>query len=209
MNGLIHSVKRDDRGVALVLLLLIIPLLIIVFTSRLEYSNVVTSIELDLQESLKKSIKAAANQVTERSQAEGNPRIHSDQAHEAFKVILADNLKLNPVSLAPMPHSPLASPPAYSLVVYNGDNAYGATGARAAYQYEYDGSSLSSYPLSDTGFPQRFTVSESGISYGTGGTFDVVFETPGCVVVLSAELKTITGKTVRPVRWASSSLHHF
>ncbi|WP_207641017.1 hypothetical protein [Desulfofalx alkaliphila] len=174
---------------------------------RLDYSRAASDTELDFQESLKKAVKAATHQVTDRSRAEGDPRIHSNNAHEAFTSMLADNLKLNPDSLTPLDGSPLAEAPIYSLIIYNGDGKYESTGAQAVYQYDFDGSNLSSYPLSGVGFPQQFTVSDFGISYGTGGTFDITMETPGCIAVMKIKLKTIT-TDISPVRWAAAKVHY-
>lgn len=188
------------------MVLLATPVIMLLLLYRLEYSKAVSDTELDFQESLKKAVKAAAHQVTDRSRAEGDPRIHSNNAHDAFKLMLAENLKLDPVSLTPLEGSPLAAEPIYSLVIYNGDGKYENTGAQAAYQYDFNGSSLSSYPLSGVGFPQQFTVSDFGISYGTGGTFDITMETPGCIAVMKIHLKTIT-TDISPVRWAAAKVH--
>jgi len=204
----IHRFIKEERGDALLLLLLIAPLILSMIMWRMDYSQAVTHTEIDFNESLKKAVKAAANQVTERSQAEGDPRISSDRAHAAFRAILADNLKLDPVSMAPLSSSPLKAPMRYSLIVYNGDGNYAASGARAAYQYDFDGSTLSSYPLSGLGFPQHFTVSDFNIAYGGGGTFDVILDAPGCVSIAEVNLKTITETPAKPVRWASAKIHN-
>ncbi|MTI82364.1 MAG: hypothetical protein FH756_00385 [Firmicutes bacterium] len=208
MKELIRRTVREERGDALLFFLFIVPLILSLILWRMDYSQAVTHTEIDFTEGLKKAVKAAANQVTERSQAEGDPRIDSDRAHAAFRAILADNLKLDSGSMAPINNSPLKSPVKYTLVVYNGDDNYIASGAKAVYQYDFDGNTLSSYPLSGSGFPQQFTVTDSGIAYGTGGTFDVVLDAPGCVAVAEVDLKTITDTPAKPVRWASTKIHN-
>ena len=207
MKGLLRKAKKGEQGASVVWFLLVSIMLVLITVNRIEYNQAVTHIEVDLQETLKKAVKAAAGQVSEKSQANGDPRIESERANEAFRLILAKNLKLNPITLQPQPRSPLTEAPDYKLLVYNGDDAYVATGARAAYLYDFSGGTLSSYPLSGFGFPKQFAVSDFDINYGAGGAFEITFTTPGCIAVLQAGIKSVTGNEIRPVRWAPAAIH--
>lgn len=199
---------RDERGSGLLVVLLLLGLLASMMIWRLDLSATVTHTNVDLQEALDRAVKAAAAQVSDRSQAEGNPHIVTAQAHETFRKVLADNLVLSEVTLEPFEGSPLAAAPAYSFVVYNGDEAYAAHGSQGAYRYDFDGRSLSSYPVVGYGVPQCFAVRDLGTDVGAGGVFNVTLDAPGCVVVARAPIKTSQGP-VEVIRWASAEIKEF
>lgn len=81
---------------------------------------------LRAQNALDRAVKAAVMKgVTLSSLANDAPYIDSTQAQAAFKVALAENLHLDPVTLAPLDSSGLvAEAPAVQLLVYNGPFPY-------------------------------------------------------------------------------------
>ncbi|MBO8128261.1 MAG: hypothetical protein H0Z39_03555 [Peptococcaceae bacterium] len=207
MTGWIRNILATERGWVLVVTLLVMPLVLAFWVYNFQHK--VLSISAGhVQSALKQAVEAGAGQVTEGSQARGDPRIGTNQAHTAFRAMLAANLKLNPVTLTPEKDSPLASAPSYSFIVYNGDGTLAFTGAQPAYRYDFDGVTLSSYPISGMGFPQTFAISENDIAYGTGGIYQVELDEPGCVALINAGLKGFV-RTESPVivRWASAEVH--
>lgn len=196
---------RDERGGALVVALCVILVLATLAVWRVDFGSLVTHAEADFEEGLKRAVKAAAGQVGERSQAEGDPHIVAERAHAAFRKVLADNLALDPATLYPLADSPLAGAPAYSLLIYNGDDEYAAEGCYSAYRYDADGETLSSYPVAGCGRPQSFAVFDLDIAPGSGGVFDVTLDAPGCVAVVKVPLRAQEGD-VEVVRWASAKV---
>lgn len=204
MKGLIRNIARDQRGAALVVTVLLLMLLLSAAVWQLDLGTAITHTELDLQEAVEQAVRSATNQVTDESQAKGSPRIHTEDAHAAFRLFLAERLALDPTQMSPRQGSPVAGRASYILIVYNGDDFGVHGGAQPAYQYEFDSDNFTSYPLSDLGMPKQFAITEDGIAYGAGGTFDVTLDTPGCIALVKASLRSPAGGTVDVTRWASA-----
>jgi len=191
----------NERGaVGTVMLLLLIPLFIVGLLLTIEHPRLVHGADIDLGQAVADATRAAAMCVDERSQANGQPRIDPDRAHETFRRMLARNLGLSDVTLEPLPGSGMKTAPSYVLVVYNGDDTW-TPGAR-----EYgDGGSVD---LPYYGFPQTFAINTDSIAYGSGER-SVTLRAPGCVAVV----RDVVGPVARPegaeaIRYAVAEIQH-
>lgn len=203
MNGLL----RDDRGIAIIWLLLFLPLLLssVIYIST--QTQAVTATDVDLRGALEVAAKSAAMQVTADSQAAGDPRVGAANAHAAFRRSLAQNLGLNQTTLAPLSGSMLKAAPSYVLVVYNGDGTYSAGGALAGYKYAFNGMTVTETTFAGTGFPKGFAVSAADIVPGGVGGTQVSLDRPGVIAVASTQMQLIMGnESLYPVRWAAAKI---
>jgi hypothetical protein len=118
---------KDERGVVTsAFFLLIIPFLLIMASYMIEHSQTVFHYDLSTQQAVTEAIRAAAlNDVDSASQANGDPMIKPDDAYQVFKQVLAENLNLDPSTLAPQAGSGLSAAPEIHFVVFNGSNSYG------------------------------------------------------------------------------------
>lgn len=122
---------RDERGSVTLWFLGVVPLLVLVLAFSFELTELTYTANW-LQEALNRSAKAAAFQITPESYAVDQPQIDPIRAEDAFRALLAHNLRLDPLTLRPAPNARLREPPVYVLDIYNGpfpfryvDPAYG------------------------------------------------------------------------------------
>lgn len=203
MKGL----HRDQRGFAVIWLLIFLPLLLSAAVFMVDYAQGITESDVDVQRGLEQATKAAAMMVTADSQAAGRPKINTARALVAFNKELAANLGLDVNTLAPLAGSAMKAKPDYVLVVYNGDSSYAAGGAEPAWKYTFNSGVLSGGPVVAYGFPYRFGVTANDVLPGGGGTINVTLDMPGCVAVVSTKVVNIIGKTpLAPVRYAATKI---
>lgn len=203
-NGLI----RNTEGFALVFFIILIPVIIMSWILISDMVQAVTSADFDIKDTLDFGIRTANYQVDERSQAAGNARVNADRAHTEFRNLIVSDLKLDPVTLAPIANSPLAETPKYSLIVYNGDSDY--SGCPSARKYHFDGAILTTTDLPGSGFPADFRLTENDADLGGGGVATVRLEHPGCVAWMKAKAKKALGKDpIEATRWMASEIHYW
>lgn len=191
-----RGLTRDEKGAVItVLLLILVPLLLAGIVLSVETPRLVRAADPDLGDAVAQAVRAAATCVDDASQANGDPRIDPDRAHEMFRRTLARNLCLSDVTLEPLPGSALASTPVYELVVFNGDNPFVPTGKA------YPGGGLLTGDL-----PAAFAVGDMYVTPGGSGT-EVVLDAPGCVAVVKAVALPVFGfQGGEVVRWASGKV---
>lgn len=206
MRGFLRRLAACERGAAVTVYLLVLaPLLVMVTVASLDLTQAVSAVDYDLKDAVAEAARGAATQVNGASQAAGDPRIDPDRAHLAFRRVLAKNLGLDEVSLAPLPGSSAAAPVEYMLVVYNGDDAYAADGAPAGRVYRLWGGVYGEEVLSGAGFPREFGVSGEGVALDGSGARTVELKSPGTVAVVRVRLAGVTGTIGPPaVRWAAA-----
>jgi hypothetical protein len=201
---------RDQRGWATVFVLFVIPFLVMGWLMVTGVTQAVTNADYDLKDSLEAAVKAANYQVAPSSQAAGDARVHADNAHAAFRRVLADTLRLDHNTLTPGENSPLEGRPQYTLVVYNGDNAYASSGAPGSRVYRFDGETLQQYGMMNLGFPCTFSIRICGdIDQGKSGSAvaRVTLKGPGCVAWVRADLKKLVGSgNMQAARWMASEI---
>lgn len=198
---------RDQRGIALIWLLIFLPMLLSVPIFLADYTQATTESDIDVQKGLEQAVKAAAMMVTQDSQAAGRPKINTARALTAFNRVLASNLGLDASTLAPLPGSAMKQSPDYVLVIYNGDNSFAASGAEAAWKYVFSNGVLSGGPLAASGFPYKFGVTASDVIPGGGGTVNVTLDMPGAVAVINTSVVKVVGRdAITPVRYAAAKI---
>lgn len=145
----------DQGGAAVILWVLILaPVLWLVALSTLHFPAFVAAKGVDIRGAVQRAAKAGAYQITAASYAEANPRIDPAAAGAAAQQYLAENLRLDPITLAPQAGSWLSAAPVVQLQIANGP------------------------------FPQTLSVPGSAreITFPTAGVlihFEVVVRTPG------------------------------
>lgn len=110
----------DDRGMAVVWMLIWLPVLIFALAGVLHFPMFVGATGVDLQGAVQRAAKAAAMQITAKSYASANPEIDPVEADKAAREYLAQNLRLDPLTLEPRRGSWLARAPQVSLAIANG-----------------------------------------------------------------------------------------
>lgn len=119
VNRFRASLTRED-GAAFVWFLITVPALVISLALAVEITEL-TQTAAWFQEALNRSAKAAAFQIRPESYAVGQPELDPVAAEDAFRAILAHNLNLDPLTLAPLSaNGRLTEPPVYTLIVHNG-----------------------------------------------------------------------------------------
>lgn len=206
MRGFLRKLAACERGAAVTVYLLVLaPLLILVTVASLDLTQAVSAADYDLKDAVAEATRAAAMQVNGAAQAAGDPRIDPDRAHYAFRRVLAKNLGLDEVSLAPLPGSSAAAPAEYVLVVYNGDDTFAADGVPAGRVYRSWGGTYGEEAVAGTGFPREFGVSGEGVALDGSGARTVELKSPGTVAVVRVGLRGVTGAAGPPaVRWAAA-----
>jgi len=203
----VKGFTRDERGAVLLWVLVFIPVLISVMVCLTRMTQAVTVSDLDLLRALESGVKAAASRVTPDSQAAGDPRINTLDAHMAFRRMLAGNLGLDVDTLQPLPGSLFMAAPDYILVVYNGDGSYAPGGALAGRLYAFLGGSLAEQDFAATGFPFKFGVGTGVIQPGGSGPTAVTLETPGVVAVAGLKFTMVLDREpVEAYRWAAARI---
>ncbi|MDK2816249.1 MAG: hypothetical protein PWR22_878 [Moorella sp. (in: firmicutes)] len=204
---MLKRLLKDRRGAALIWFLVFLPVLMLAMAYLADYTQATTESDIDVQRALEMAVRAAAMQVTPDSQANGQPRINTAAAHAVFRRKLAENLGLDPNTLTPLKGSAMKTRPDYVLVVYNGDDAYAAGGAQAAYKYVFSGGSLGGGVMAAAGFPYIFGITSSDVLPSGGGTLQTSLDMPGVVAVINTSVNKILGKTsITPVRWAAAKI---
>ncbi|NSW82718.1 MAG: hypothetical protein HPY90_05495 [Syntrophothermus sp.] len=204
------SILRDESGMVIVwVLMFMIPVLIMSWIFLSDITQAVTDADYNLKDVLDFAVRAANYQVDDASQAAKNSKVHADRAHAAFKNILAQVLKLDPVTLAPTQYSPLKEAPRYILIVYNGDNSYSARGCPAGVKYYFNGTTLSQTSLNALNFPCTFAITESDVTQGGSGVATVTMNAPGCVVWIKAKSRKVIGNDpIESTRWMASEIYY-
>jgi len=193
-------IVQDEKGVTnSTMLLVFIPLLVAGILLITEHPRMLHGADIDLGQAVAEATRSAAMCVDETSQANGQPRIDPVRANQTFRRVLARNLGLNEVDLSPLPGSGMKVAPAFVLVVYNGDDAFGL-GSK-----EFSDSNAAGTEIPGNGFPQEFGLAEGNIVYGPG-TRSVVLDSPGCVAVVRDSIKPIFSHDTEAVRWASAKI---
>jgi len=192
----VRGLARDEKGAAVTaLLLLLVPLLLAGIVLSVETPRFLRAADPDVGDAVVQAVRAAAMCVDGASQANGDPRIDPDRAHEVFRRILARNLCLSEATLEPLSGSALASVPVYELVVFNGENPFVPAGR--------------AYPGGEhlTGnLPLAFWVGDLYVTPGGVGT-EIVLDAPGCVAVVKATVLPVFGsRGSEVVRWASAKV---
>jgi Flp pilus assembly protein TadG len=199
---------KDQRGNALIIFLIMVPMLILIITASIEITDTVTVADVDIQESLASACKAAAIQISDASQANGTPRINDARAVTAFENSLAYNLRLtDDGTLTPLLNTHYLSPPQFWLLIYNGDSDFAYDGANLASYYYFDGTNLNTEsPPAASGFPATFYASTTGVN-NSGGAYEVTLPSSGVVAVIQIEKKRVLGNVpVVTQRWASARI---
>ncbi|MTI84368.1 MAG: hypothetical protein FH756_10785 [Firmicutes bacterium] len=209
MKELIRNILKDQRGVSpLMLLIIFLPLLIFTTTYSVTTTQGVTTYDIDLQNAVEVSARAAAQQVTDDSQASGTPRIHTANAHTIFRQELARNMGLNEADLTPLAGSNIGQPN-YVFIVYNTDVTFAASGAELAQKYVFSYGSLTNSALFPAGNPTSFVVSDTDITLGDVGAITTTLEKPAVVAVVNADMKRAIGTDpVNMSRWMAVRLHY-
>ncbi|QGP93392.1 hypothetical protein MGLY_28000 [Neomoorella glycerini] len=197
-----RGLARDERGFVSLLLVILLPLFMYLIAGTAQYSRFITEADADMENAVAEAARAAASCVVERSQAEGDPRIDPDRADLVFVSVLARNLGLDPVTMAPLQGSGMAGTPGYVLVVYNGDDHYAPAGKK----YIFDGTGLTVEDLAGTGFPKGFAVSKNDVDPGGAGARVTVLEMPGVVAVVTGRAKGVMGSDADTTRWAAARI---
>ena len=200
-----HILYNEDGFIFIFALLIMFPIFIFSMSNIVNYTNMVTFSDEDTSEGLALACKDAAMQVDSKALANGLVRVKSDLALQRFQKTLAANLGYDETSFNPKPGSAYVSKPKYWVLVYNGYNDYQSNGSYPARLYYFDGNSLTISDVSFGGFPYTFTVSNTGITVGSGGTRRVTLTTPGVIAVIQHEGTRVTGdKQLNIVRWAAA-----
>lgn len=111
----------EERGAAaIVWLVILLPLLWFAALLTMNYPSWVGSKGVDIQGAVQRAAKAAAYQITPESYANADPQIDPVKAASAARSYLAENLRLDPATLAPRTGSWLADAPSVQLAVANG-----------------------------------------------------------------------------------------
>lgn len=204
MKELIHRYLRNERGAVspLVLLLLFIPLLILIIKYSVTTTQSVTTYDIDVQKAIEIAARAATMQVTEESQANGAPRIHTANAHAVFRQVLAKNLGLDETNdLKPLKGSSVHQLE-YALVVYNIDDIDTSNGAELAKKYTFTNGSLNNSSLYPSNYPTSFIVTETDITLGNSGDIKTTLDRPGVIAIVTSDLQKAMGKDpVTMSRW--------
>lgn len=105
---------------AVVWLLLWVPVLWLVAATAIHFPAWVTGRGVDVEGAVQRAARAAAYQITSESYADANPRIDPAKALAEARAYLAENLRLDPDTLAPEPGSWFAAAPTIHVAVANG-----------------------------------------------------------------------------------------
>lgn len=214
---LIKKLVKDEDGIATIWFLLFIPILLMMSIYSTTQIQAVTGSDVDLQGAVNFACRSAAMQVNEASQAEDDPRINSDKAHEVFKKLLAENLNLYTDSLEPRQGSFLVQKPDYVFIVYNGNNDFSSSGALSYKKYIYENGSLATeiIPVSDINYGRNFYIIDSpGIDIkqnNNDGTqcLTTKLNSPGVVAIVDIEHKNLSGKqSLKITRWIAARINH-
>jgi len=192
----------------LILLIIFLPLLIFATVYSVTTTQSVTTYDVDVQKAVEIAARAAAQQVTEDSQANGTPRIHTANAHAIFRQELARNLGLNETDLTPLNGSAIKQPD-YTVIIYNVDDTFSTSGAELARKYVFSGGSLTSSALNPAGNPTSFVVTDTDINIDSSGTIKTTLDKPGVIAVVNADLNRAVGTDqVNISRWIAVRLHY-
>ncbi len=197
MKGLIRNRKG---GVISVVVLILMPLFIIAMIGVTEIARMNHS-STDLQGAIDNAVRACASRVDKESQANADIRIDPISADMAFRHVLAHNLDLDELTLAPSGNSSIAELLAYQLVVVNGTNRYAPEGYVVTYNGGYSAVEVSTGDL-----PVECGISNDGINIGGTGAHQTILDAPGCVAIVKIKAKAILTSDYENVRWAAAKI---
>lgn len=109
---------RDEEGAIFIWFLIFAIIFVYIWTFNFDTRNMI-SISKNIENNIEIAALASA-EATPDSLASNNPQIDPLQAEATFKDILAENLRLNPGTLAPLLNSRIRYTPLYSVYTYNG-----------------------------------------------------------------------------------------
>lgn len=200
------SLIKDKSGIVILWTLLFIPVLLFAMGYALRQTEIVTGADIDLQGAVNSAVKGAAAQITDESQAAGDPHICTALAHIVFRQELARNLNLDDVTLKPCSDSLLKESPEYVFVVYNGTDIYSTSGALGGKIFTFSNNLLTSNEFLSSGFPYTFGLDNDAILLDGGGKIQVTLESPGVIALVKAKSVKIIGPQETPeiVRWGSA-----
>jgi hypothetical protein len=187
-----------------------IPLFLMAITVGIEMTDTVTVSDINVQDSLASACKAAAGQIIDAAQANGTPRIDSQNALNEFETSLEENLGLgngsNGSPMMPIANSHYTGTPQAWLVVYNGDSNYAPEGDECDY-WSISGSTATPESIqAPSGFPATFYVTDTGINTSSG-VYEVTLNSPGVAAVIQIQKVQILGNVPVVVsRWASARI---
>ena len=190
---------KSQKGNALtVVLLIILPLIVLFSIAFIEHNRAVIGTDLDMQQALNDACRSAALCVTPLSQAHNDPMIEPDAAHLVFRHVLQENLGLDD-NLNPTEHTGMKSQVNYVLIVYNGKNDYNLPEA-----VKYTPSNVLGVDVTGT-LPQDFTVTSTDITT-EGEGIKTELDKPGCIAVISADLKPVITGDSSGIRWSAAKI---
>jgi len=118
LHKMVFRLRRDQRGAIGVGLLMIIPVLATILVMSYDRRELINTARWQ-QEALNRATKAAAWQITSHSYAIGAPQVDPVEAENKFREMLAENLRLDSLSLASRNYR-IRGTPTYQLLVFNG-----------------------------------------------------------------------------------------
>lgn len=193
------QVLKSQKGNALTVVLLIILPLIVLFTiASVEHNRAVIGTDLDMQQALNDACRSAALCVQPLSQAHNDPMIEPDAAHLVFRYVLQENLGLDD-NMNPTDKSGMKSQVNYVLIVYNGKNDYNLPEA-----VKYTPSNTAGDKFTGT-LPEEFVVKSTDITT-EGEGIKTELDKPGCIAVISTDLKPVITGDSSGVRWSSAKI---
>jgi len=203
---------RNERGmVSYLLALLFIPLLVVIYVNGMVSTQAVAIANIDLQDTVERAARASAYQVTEDSEAVGQPRINTSNpdhptAQQVFQSKLAGELGLDSSTLQPLEGSAVKSV-SYVLVVYNVDNQYVSGGSELCRKYVFSGGSMHTTDMFPIGNPSTFAVTANDILLSTSGLAVTTLERPGVIALVNASMSGV-GETNPGIlsRWCTAKV---
>ncbi len=203
MSALIRALFLKRNGMSLIILL---PLILVFTAFTISVTRTTTVSDVNVQQTVALAAKAGCMAVSPMSQANADPRVKCDDAHNNFRWALQKNLGLD-ANMNPLPGSPLKSAPDYVFVVYNGDDTYLNDNAGTGVRYTYSGGTLSTTSLIPFGFPAQFALSSLSAGQGAGGSFTVTLDRPGTIALINAKGAQVTSlDNINIERWASAKI---
>lgn len=195
---MLASKLKSEKGNALTVVFLIILPLIVMFTiASLEHNRAVLGTDLDMQQALNDACRSAALCVDPLSQAHNDPMIIPDAAHLVFRHILQENLGLDD-NLNPTEHSSMKSQVNYVLIVYNGQNEYELEEAK-----KYSSGTGEKF---NGNLPQTFSITSADIKLGESEGIKTELDKPGCIAIISADLKPVITGDSSGIRWSAAKI---
>ena len=205
----LSRILKNQQGIGVVIVFLIlVPLLFFMMVSSITNANLLQSSDMDIQEALVMAVKGAAEQVDVTSQAEGNPLIDPQKAHEVFRGILMENLGLDN-NLEPITKKYLAKSIKYSTLIYNGNKNYtlfnvnnsNVNGTLNIEEKNYDGTNIE---LKNDIYISGINIKDTS----DPGSIHIKVKEPTIIAVMQIDCKDILrGENITITRWAAAKVH--